>query len=512
MKKKKEKWFHIAKEYIVSIFPNIYLIGAFAKGINKPAGKNLKYFAQKYENNSCQYLGKIFDWRAVSEPFANQILANPNKLAGVIKEIKSKISKLLSFAKSVSLLDYKKKTNAELLNYYNKFNALNKELYSWGLAIVLLDFQETTYISDALAKYLKGEVSEKKYSDYFSTLTTPNKRTVARIEELNSLKILKSIIKDKRAKNIILKFEANEVRKKLAKKNKKIIRILENHLKRFCWTTYVYEGPATQFENLIECLKELLLKKINPDKKIKEILKSEKDLALKQKKIIKALEPDIYHLKIIKLAQDVGHIKALRREQQSHSYYLIEGLLKEIAKRLNITVKQLRFILPEELGIILKGKERTDINKINQRIKLCILSLENGNKIKLLTGNQAEQFKKNIKEEKIDFNMKEIYGQTACTGKVKGRVKIINTPEDMAKMKDKDILVSFATNPNLMPAIRKASAIITDEGGLTCHAAIVSRELNIPCVVGLKIITQILKDGDLVEVDANKGVVRKIKK
>lgn len=78
-------------------------------------------------------------------------------------------------------------------------------------------------------------------------------------------------------------------------------------------------------------------------------------------------------------------------------------------------------------------------------------------------------------------------------------------------MKEKDILVSFATNPNLMPAIRKAAAIVTDEGGLTCHAAIVSRELGIPCVVGTKIVTQILKDGDKVEVDARKGIVKKLK-
>ena len=61
-----------------------------------------------------------------------------------------------------------------------------------------------------------------------------------------------------------------------------------------------------------------------------------------------------------------------------------------------------------------------------------------------------------------------------------------------------------------MPAIRQASAIVTDEGGLTCHAAIVSREMGIPCVVGTKIATQVLKDGDRVEVDANKGIVRKL--
>ena len=73
-----------------------------------------------------------------------------------------------------------------------------------------------------------------------------------------------------------------------------------------------------------------------------------------------------------------------------------------------------------------------------------------------------------------------------------------------------DVLVSHATNPNLLPAMGMAAAIVTDIGGLTCHAAIVSREFRIPCIVGTKIATQVLQDNDLVEVDAEKGVVKKI--
>jgi len=83
-------------------------------------------------------------------------------------------------------------------------------------------------------------------------------------------------------------------------------------------------------------------------------------------------------------------------------------------------------------------------------------------------------------------------------------------PDDMPKMQEGDILVSTATTPSIVPAIRKAVAIVADEGGLTCHAAIISREFNIPCVVGTKIGTKILKDGDQIEVDATKGLVKKI--
>lgn len=64
------------------------------------------------------------------------------------------------------------------------------------------------------------------------------------------------------------------------------------------------------------------------------------------------------------------------------------------------------------------------------------------------------------------------------------------------------------TRPEFVPLMKMVSGIITDEGGVTCHAAIVSRELRIPCVIGTKIATQFLKDGDLVEVDADHGKIR----
>ncbi|HLC48700.1 MAG TPA: PEP-utilizing enzyme, partial [Candidatus Norongarragalinales archaeon] len=88
----------------------------------------------------------------------------------------------------------------------------------------------------------------------------------------------------------------------------------------------------------------------------------------------------------------------------------------------------------------------------------------------------------------------------------------ILTPSDLPKMGEGDILVAQATNPDVVPAMKKAAAIVTNTGGITCHAAIVSRELGIPCIVGTKIATDVLKDGMVVEVDATKGIVKILKK
>jgi len=93
---------------------------------------------------------------------------------------------------------------------------------------------------------------------------------------------------------------------------------------------------------------------------------------------------------------------------------------------------------------------------------------------------------------------------------MKGKVKIILDPSDNSKMRKGDILVTEMTNPLFVPAIQKAKAIVTDVGGLLSHAAIVSRELGIPCVVGTKKATKILKDNQKIIVNATKGEIYEV--
>ncbi|MAG60409.1 hypothetical protein CL619_01350 [archaeon] len=106
-------------------------------------------------------------------------------------------------------------------------------------------------------------------------------------------------------------------------------------------------------------------------------------------------------------------------------------------------------------------------------------------------------------------------GQIASQGKnkiVQGRVRIIRRKSQVHELLDGEILVSPMTTPDFVPAMEKASAIVTDEGGITCHAAIVSREMHVSCIVGTKFATELLKSGDLVEVNTNQGTVTVLKK
>lgn len=96
-------------------------------------------------------------------------------------------------------------------------------------------------------------------------------------------------------------------------------------------------------------------------------------------------------------------------------------------------------------------------------------------------------------------------GLGASSGTAQGKVRIIHNASDTNKFQKGEILVAKMTDPTMVIMMAKAAAIVTDTGGVTCHAAIVSREMGIPCVVATKNATQILKDGQEIVINGDEG-------
>jgi pyruvate,water dikinase len=107
----------------------------------------------------------------------------------------------------------------------------------------------------------------------------------------------------------------------------------------------------------------------------------------------------------------------------------------------------------------------------------------------------------------------ELQGNIACLGGViKGKAKVCFDKSEIGKVKRGDILVAQFTTPDFVPAMEKAAAIVADQGGLSSHAAIVSRELGTPCIIGTENSTRLIHDDDLVSVNAKTGVIKIIKR
>ncbi|MFH1442970.1 MAG: PEP-utilizing enzyme [Candidatus Micrarchaeota archaeon] len=459
--------------------------------------------------NQIHYVSDLGTWQKAHDALRMKAEGNHRFLDELIENTNRAGEEFNSWSeKNIHRADLGEAGNGELIALLDEFCERQSEMYAYGTAIPILDFQGFAFVEGNLEKFLKGKVTEKEYGEYYKAFTEPSHNSFAQDQEEALLVLIRKYFNKGRWKSDVMKLNLAY----LERDYPEFISDLGEHTEKFGWVYYAYAGPAFTREQFLEFIRGHIRNKIDPERKLKEIGKRKREILDAKKRHLKALKPDAFNEAIINLAGKVVWGKPRRKDYQSRSYYHSEKLLVEIGKRLGISLNQARSAPFDALrrGLRGAGFDGDLCNRIYE--KHAVLPNDDGS-ISILIGKEADEFFKGVKkpvEEKAPLHSRELKGTCACGGQARGRVKIINLPSEMQKMDFGDILVSKATTPPIMTAMRKAAAIITDEGGLTCHAAIVSRELNIPCVVGTKIATAVLKDGDVVEVDASRGVIRKI--
>ncbi len=192
-------------------------------------------------------------------------------------------------------------------------------------------------------------------------------------------------------------------------------------------------------------------------------------------------------------------------------------LIRHIAKSTTETELSLYAYTFDELRTLIACGRKIDPITTKQRNKGYCLIIGKGTHTLLIAADflRAQQFLTKYDEQ--FFTNNQLQGRVASPGSVVGRVRVIlhnlvDLSPKVQAFQIGEILVAESTRPGIILACQKAAAIITDEGGQASHAAIIARELNIPCIVGTKIASRVLKTGDLVEVDANKGIVTVLKR
>ncbi len=200
------------------------------------------------------------------------------------------------------------------------------------------------------------------------------------------------------------------------------------------------------------------------------------------------------------------------RKDTEHMYSSIEkyicAVFSLISQKENINEAYLQALSLNEFKNYIQNGTLPDYNNLKERYEYSV-SYTDSKGAKLFVGKVARELISRITE--VKDGTVEIKGTKAFAGLVQGRVRIIFRDEDCNKFQPGEILMTTMTRPEWLPIMQQAAAFVTDAGGILCHAAIVAREMKIPCVTNTKIATQVFKDGDLVEVDANTGVVKIIK-
>ena len=230
-----------------------------------------------------------------------------------------------------------------------------------------------------------------------------------------------------------------------------------------------------------------------------------------------AVSPDEYIIN-----KDTGEITQKRIKKQTWGFFRgPEG--KSVKKDIPKDKQEIQVLSERELTVLARlAKKVEEHYQFPQDMEWAI----EGSKIYLVQARPVTTLKEHIEEPvtkpkeeekpaeapaEPPLEKKEVLltGLGASPGTASGPVRIIKDIHELDKVQKGDVLVAPMTNPDMVPAMQRAAAIVTDEGGVTCHAAIVSREMGVPCIVGTGKATQVLKDGQMITVDGPSGNVYK---
>lgn len=421
------------------------------------------------------------DWENKGEYIANRLLKNNKYFKKIENRVNLEKDKTKRFLREVESVNFSKLTFEELINLGNRIkdrclNYDSANVLAWFLGAD--KFQEKIYNLLDIPK------------EDFLILITPEEKTAVSQLEYKLLKYARLV----------------------KTKEKNLEKLSQELADDYGWIHFDYDGLKYWRKDYFskEIKKNIKFIK-KTDKKIKEIEKQEKENLLKRKEIVKKFKLSKKYLDLIKKAYIITLWTDERKKYTFQLYYWYSKVLWELEKRYNISFKNLKYLFTEELVNIEKNKEY--LKKIsNERIKNNFILKGEKGEITIISNKDKNKILKELKKQP---QKTEIRGQVACKGLKKkyiGKVKIILSPRQKNRLKKDEFLVATMTTPNYILLMKKAAGFITDEGGVTCHAAIVSREMNKPCIIGTKIATKVLKDGDLVEVDAEKGVVKILSK
>lgn len=495
--------------------PNLIAHGHITalKGMWKTLGYGYTMMMNSYKNDYCEYYYSWKDLETIANIIFDKLHNNKDYLKRLELNVQTLTKKHFAKVRKARKIDLKACSISELIKHY-------QEQFFWYCepcnithlleAFIVVDERlkiklKTYYENIANSKDERGR---KTFNEYFTILNLPIRPSFVNEEYLDLVKILQKVVGSEK---LLKEINTGEI------ESKKLKNMLQEHQEKYFWVRSNYaHGIPLLVEDFVKEIQGLIEKGIIPEKELKDGNSYKKNREEKKRAIQELGINDKEILLMIEASELILHLQDDRKKQMLTAVTTFTPILYEIAERYNLDKRLIIYLLPKEVQESVLEKMNNTI--LRERKEGCVFFWETMEKndgshdyvMKLLTGDDYKQFilKMSKKEEKEEEKIQDLHGTCASPGTAIGKVKICRTKEDIEHFQKGEVLVSSMTRPEFVPAMKKAVAVITDEGGITCHAAIVSRELQVPCVIGTKISTRILHDGDEVEVKASHGLVR----
>ncbi len=467
----------------------IILLDAVGQGLQKnfPRGHDGKTTIRMYRQAvASRWIGSD-DFAAYRRMMEK---ASTTDLLRWAREFRRKKSLLLRFVKTAIGHDLQKLSRKKLADLMRTFGKLSAEAYQHGYDYTLLN----AFYDERLNGVIMRSIGKREdFQHVLSFLSGQEKPT--------------DIHKEQRALGKLAILNHSRVPKT------RLIRSIEHHCQRFGYlNVFEYHGEPSTVQDIRSRLAKFRGKN---EREISQMINADFRRMEKNKKLTNSFFRN-HHVRkadraIVKVLKEHVYTSMWVDEQYHKVSLVIRPLLLVVARRIGMSYAAvIAMTTREHVHALTHGLTALQKRTIRQRLRGFVYERVDG-RTRILIGAEKRAYEKAIKQEERSFStVTELKGQIGNPGKVVGRVQVIRALGDIAKFQRNRILVAASTAPTHVPAMERAAAFVTDEGGLLSHAAIVSREFHKPCVIGTKIATKVLKDGDMVEVDAERGIVRKI--
>jgi phosphohistidine swiveling domain-containing protein len=279
---------------------------------------------------------------------------------------------------------------------------------------------------------------------------------------------------------------------------------VRQHISRFGWLrTFTYLNEPFSAEEMLLRIANLLSRG-SPAAKLEASERRTREMrAAADAAIAEFSDPTLRTM--LGLARAYAYARSDRIDLHFRSEVRIRRVENRIAERLGLSRQELVHCTYPELWDALSGSSRAVPSKaeIRKRMHYGFTCAVLDGEFQITSWPQVRDTAAETSPEQFEWPLS---GTTACVGVAEGRARLVLSANDMLKAQPGDILVTPMTTPDLMTAIEKCSGIVTDEGGMTCHAAIISRELRIPCIIGTQAATRVIPDGAALRLEARAGV------
>lgn len=431
-----------------------------------------------YQDNKLWSYTPLNDWEDALDNISKQFInpkkySNPNIIERCYWYYNRKETLLVKFLKEHSKTNLKELSNEELYDLlFNWYQITLNQIYFINLAPVELGLQRA--ISELSNKLGISSVD-------VSTLYSLDGNTAVIGEEYAFYKAM------------------------LKATDKNIDRIIKKHLEKYSYVTIGYGSKPMGSDVLYKRYEKIKdMDKEQIEKRIKEIEDYPKLIKEKKEEVLSRINNEQI-AELFDLAAKLGLMRDRKKAFLGKSVEYRNKIFDEINRRFNITDDLLKHYIMDDFYNLLVLNKELDIEEVNERKQGVYIS----NVSMVSIGETAREayyseFKNDTEDKSI---LEKRRGICASVGVVRGRARVCLTFEESNKLEKGEILVTYGTDFDFMNAIVKSSGIITEEGGILSHASVISRELKKPCIIAFKGITKVIKDGDLIEIDAENGKV-----